>query len=98
MLGEAASRGRKVKLRDKTAPIRDGIHGERKQGDIGFAALRGGDVVGIHQVLFAGPGEVIEIKHQSFSREIYANGALRAAHWAKAQKPGFYSMKDVLGL
>lgn len=98
MLGEAASRGRSVKLEDKKVAARDGITGERKRGDIGFSVLRGGDVVGVHNVMFAGPGEVIELKHQGFSREIYANGAIHAALWAKSQKPGLYSMRDVLGL
>ena len=98
MLGDAAAKGRGVNLYDKKVSARDGIHGERRQGDIGFAASRGGDVVGIHQVLFAGPGEIIEIKHQGFNRDIYATGALRAAIWAQGRKPGLYSMKDVLGL
>lgn len=97
MLGRAAAAGRGVKLNDKKVVSRDGITGERTRGDIGFSVQRGGDVVGIHNVMFAGPGEVIELKHQGFSREIYANGALHAALWAAKQKPGFYSMKDVLG-
>lgn len=99
MLGNAAARGRSVDLTSKKVASRNGITGERKQGDIGFAVLRGGDVVGIHHVLFAGPGEVIELKHQGFNRAIYANGALHAALWAKGQSPGvIYSMKDMLGL
>lgn len=98
MLGRAAAQGRGVKLDDKKVMTRDGITGERNKGDIGFAVQRGGDVVGIHTVLFAGPGEIIELKHQGFSREIYAHGAIRAALWAQAHKPGFYSMRDVLGL
>lgn len=98
MLGHAAARGRKVKLDDKKVSARDGITGERRQGDIGFSVLRGGDVVGLHNVMFAGPGEVIELKHQGFNREIYASGAIHAALWATRQKPGLYSMKDVLGL
>lgn len=98
MLGEAVAAGRGVKLKDKKVTGRDGMHGERKQGDIGFMAARGGDVVGIHSVMFAGSGEVIEIKHQGFNRDIYASGALKAAFWAKDQKAGLYSMKDVLGL
>jgi len=98
MLGNAAAKGRGVSLKDKKVSARDGITGERKDGDIGFSVLRGGDVVGLHNVMFAGPGEVIELKHQGFNREIYATGALHAALWAKSQKPGLYSMKDVLGL
>lgn len=93
MLGSAAARGRKASLDDKKSIDRDGI---RKQGDIGFSVARGGDVVGIHTVTFAGPGEVLELKHQGFSREIYAKGALHAALWAAKQKPGLYSMRDVL--
>ncbi|MDX2074202.1 MAG: 4-hydroxy-tetrahydrodipicolinate reductase [Alphaproteobacteria bacterium] len=93
MLGEAAARGRGVALADKKSIDRDGL---RKPGDIGFSVARGGDVVGIHTVTFAGGGEVLELKHQGFSREIYAKGALAAAFWAKKQKPGLYSMRDVL--
>lgn len=98
MLGEAAAKGRGVTLKDTKVVGRDGIHGERRQGDIGFTAARGGDVVGIHSVMFAGSGEVIEIKHQGFNRDIYASGALKAAFWAQSQKAGLYSMKDVLGI
>ena len=98
MLGEAAAKGRNVHLAEKKIVSRDGITGERQPGGIGFSVARGGDVVGVHQVMFAGTGEVIEIKHQGFSRDIYATGALRAAFWAQGQKPGLYSMKDVLGL
>jgi 4-hydroxy-tetrahydrodipicolinate reductase len=97
MLGRAAARGRKVKLENKKVTARDGITGERKRGDIGFSVMRGGDVVGIHDVMFAGPGELVTLRHQGFSREIYANGALRAALWAAKKKPGLYSMKNVLG-
>lgn len=98
MLGRAAAKGRAVLLDDKKVAARDGITGERKRGDIGFSVVRGGDVVGVHEVFFAGPGEVIELKHQGFSRDIYAGGAVHAARWAQKQKPGLYSMKDVLGL
>lgn len=95
MLGRAVAKGRDVDLEKKKVMERKG---ERKRGDIGFAVERGGDVVGIHNVTFAGPGEVIELKHQGFSRDIYATGALKAALWANKQKPGLYSMQDVLGL
>lgn len=98
MLGRAAAKGRGVKLEDKKIAARDGVTGARKTGDIGFTVLRGGDIVGIHDVMFAGPGEIITLKHQGFNREIYASGALHAALWATARKPGLYSMKDVLGL
>jgi 4-hydroxy-tetrahydrodipicolinate reductase len=98
MLGRAAARGRKVKLEDKKVAARDGPTGERRVGDIGFSVVRGGDIVGIHEVIFAGPSEVITLKHQGFNREIYASGALHAALWARNQPSGLYSMKDVLGL
>ncbi len=94
MLGNAAARGRGVALEGKKSINKDGA---RKSGDIGFAVARGGDVVGIHSVTFAGNGELLELKHQGFSREIYAKGALTAALWAKNQKPGLYSMRDVVG-
>lgn len=93
MLGNAAARGRKISLDAKKSIDRDGV---RNAGDIGFSVARGGDVVGIHTVTFAGTGEVIELKHQGFSREIYAKGALFAALWAAKQKPGLYSMQHVL--
>lgn len=96
-LGEAAAAGRSVNLDDVADKVRDGITGARKRGDIGFATLRGGDVVGDHTVMFAGTGERIEITHKAASREIFAAGAVRAAIWAGTQKPGLYSMKDVLG-
>lgn len=94
MLGRAAAHGRNVKLEEKKILDRKG---ERKPGDIGFVSSRGGDVVGIHNVTFAGPGETVTLSHQGFSRDIFATGALKAALWAKKQKPGLYSMKDVLG-
>jgi 4-hydroxy-tetrahydrodipicolinate reductase len=77
---------------------RDGETGPRREGDIGFAALRGGDVVGEHRVIFAGPGERIELAHIATDRGIFARGAVRAALWAKGKAPGVYSMSDVLGL
>jgi len=98
MLGHAAAKGRNVALDDKKIAARDGITGERTEGDIGFSVARGGDIVGLHEVMFAGAGEVITLKHQGFDRVIYAGGALHAALWAATQKPGLYSMKDVLGL
>lgn len=97
-LGHAAARGRDVNLDDVAQRVRDGITGERKSGDIGFATLRGGDVVGDHTVMYAGPGERVEITHKAASREIFAGGAVRAAQWTAGQKPGLYSMKDVLGI
>ena len=98
MLGEAAAAGRKVALIDKAARGRDGHTGARRPGDIGFAALRGGDVVGDHTVIFAGAGERLELTHKAASREVFANGALRAALWGRGKAPGLYSMHDVLGL
>ena len=77
---------------------RDGITGARERGSIGFAALRGGDVVGDHTVIFAADGERLELTHTSGSRQTYARGALAAARWAKGRAPGLYSMADVMGL
>jgi len=96
-LGEAAAAGRGVNLDDVACKVRDGIIGARPRGEIGFATLRGGDVVGDHTVMYAGPGERIEITHKAASREVFANGAVRAALWGCDQQPGLYSMKDVLG-
>jgi len=98
LLGRAAASGRKVKLEDVADRGRDGITGARKSGTIGFTALRGGDVVGEHSVIFATEGERVELTHKATSREIFARGALRAGRWAAGRKPGLYAMKDVLGL
>lgn len=95
MLGRAAAKGRKVSLDNKKVIDRSG---ERKTGDIGFSVLRGGDVVGIHNVMFAGGSELITLSHQGFSRTIFATGAIAAALWARDKKPGMYSMRDVIGL
>jgi 4-hydroxy-tetrahydrodipicolinate reductase len=97
-LGEAAARGRGASLEKLAVRARDGITGARKPGEIGFAALRGGDVVGEHRVLFAGLGERIELAHVATDRAIFARGALKAAHWAVGRKPGLYGIRDVLGL
>ena len=77
---------------------REGQTGARREGDIGFAALRGGDVVGEHTVSFAGAGERREISHRCTNRQLFAGGAVRAALWTEGQKPGLYSMMDVLGI
>jgi 4-hydroxy-tetrahydrodipicolinate reductase len=98
MLGEAAAAGRKVALDQRAARGRDGITGARRPGDIGFASLRGGSVTGDHSVIFAGPMERIELTHRAEDRTMFAQGAVKAALWARGQKPGFYSMADVLGL
>jgi len=98
MLGAAAAKGRSVSLAEKSVRTRDGETGPRREGDIGFAALRGGDVVGEHRVIFAGPGERIELAHIASDRGIFARGAVGAALWAQGKPPGLYSMADVLGL
>lgn len=98
MLGEAAAEGRNIALKDKSIRSRDGQTGARPEGTIGFATLRGGSVIGEHSVMFAGPDERIEITHKAENRQIFANGAVKAALWARGRKPGYYSMLDVLGL
>jgi 4-hydroxy-tetrahydrodipicolinate reductase len=98
MLGRAAAEGRGVDLDQRSVRSRDGHTGARNAGDIGFAALRGGTVVGEHHVIFAGPAERLELAHKAEDRMIFARGALRAATWARGKKPGLYSMADVLGL
>lgn len=98
LLGRAAADGRGVELATHAQRVRDGHTGARKAGDIGFASLRGGSVVGDHTVIFAGPAERIELVHRAEDRMIFARGAVRAALWARKQKPGVYSMVDVLGL
>ncbi len=97
-LGEAAARGREVNLQDVAVRSRDGITGARKAGDIGFATLRGGDVIGEHTVMFASTGERLELSHQASSRDVFANGALTAALWLAAKPNGFYTMRDVVKL
>ena len=87
-----------IDLGQRSVRGRDGHTGARCAGDIGFASLRGGSVVGDHTVIFAGPAERIELVHKAEDRMIFARGAVRAALWARAQKPGLYSMADVLGL
>jgi len=77
---------------------RQGLVGERTPTEIGVHSLRGGDVVGDHTVIFSGLGERVELTHKASSRDTFANGALRAAAWVVAQKPGLYDMQDVLGL
>ncbi|MBD3679512.1 MAG: 4-hydroxy-tetrahydrodipicolinate reductase [Rhodobacteraceae bacterium] len=98
MLGEAAAEGRGVSLDDVSDRGRDGITGARKRGDIGFTAIRGGDIVGEHDVMFAGPGERIILRHVASDRALFAKGALKAALWGQDKKPGEYDMLDVLGL
>ena len=98
MFGRAAAEGRGIDLSGHSERGRDGETGARKQGNIGFASLRGGSVVGEHSVIFAGPAERVELVHRAEDRMIFARGALAAALWAKGQKPGLYAMADVLGL
>ncbi|MDD2867641.1 4-hydroxy-tetrahydrodipicolinate reductase [Neomegalonema sp.] len=98
MLGEAAAAGRGVNLAEVSDRGRDGEPGARRRGDIGFASLRAGDVVGEHEVIFAAPGERIVLKHVATDRSLFARGAVKAAFWGQTQKPGEYDMLDVLGL
>lgn len=98
MLGEAAAAGRGVALADVKDVARDGITGARAVGDIGFSVIRGGNVVGEHDVIFAADGERVVLRHIATDRSIFARGALKAALWGQAQAPGVYDMMDVLGL
>lgn len=98
MLGQAAADGRGVNLNDVRDSGRDGITGARTKGDIGFTAIRGGDIVGEHDVLFAAAGERIILRHVATDRAIFARGALKAALWGQNKAPGEYDMMDVLGL
>ena len=98
MLGQAAADGRNIALTETSVRVRDGHTGARRRGDIGFATLRGGSVIGEHTVLFTSDSERIEITHKALDRTLFAKGAVRAAKWAMDRKPGLYSMKDVLGL
>ncbi|PRY92742.1 dihydrodipicolinate reductase [Hasllibacter halocynthiae] len=98
MLGEAAAEGRGLRLADVAERGRDGITGPRAEGAIGFAVIRGGDVVGEHDVIFHAPGERVVLRHLAADRAIFARGAARAAAWAQGRAPGLYGMDDVLGL
>ncbi len=98
MLGQAAADGRGVKLEEVSDRGRDGITGARRRGDIGFCSIRGGDIVGEHEVMFIGRDERISLRHVATDRRLFANGALRAALWGLSRKPGEYDMLDVLGL
>ena len=98
LLGKAVADGRQINLEENSVRSREGHTGVRKRGEIGFATLRGGDVVGDHSVIFAGPSERLELTHRASDRQIFARGAIRAALWGKGKPPGLYSMEDVLGL
>ncbi|MEH6673966.1 MULTISPECIES: 4-hydroxy-tetrahydrodipicolinate reductase [unclassified Sulfitobacter] len=98
MLGEAAAEGRGVALADVSDRGRDGITGARKRGNIGFTAIRGGDIVGEHDVMFAAAGERIILRHIASDRAVFARGAIKAALWGQGKPAGAYDMLDVLGL
>ncbi len=98
LLGQAAAEARDIALNDRAIMSRVGHTGARPVGDIGFATLRGGSVVGEHSVVFAGEGERIELTHKAQDRSIFARGAVKAALWARGRRPGLYGMADVLGL
>ncbi len=97
-IGRAVATGRGVTLEDVMESGRHGQTGERRAGTIGFAALRGGQVVGEHTLIFAGATEHIILSHRAFDRQMFAGGAVRAAQWTQGKAPGLYGMKDVLGL
>ena len=98
MLGEAAAKGRGVSLKDNQVLSREGRGDARVEGQIGFAALRGGGVIGAHEVRIASELEMITLSHDAFDRSVFASGAVTAALWAARQPKGLYDMKDVLGL
>ncbi len=98
MLGAAAAEGRAIDLAQRSVKARDGVTGPRNRGDIGFATLRGGSVVGEHKVIFAGAGERVELVHVASDRSVFARGAVKALQWGQGKAPGLYSMSDVLGL
>ena len=98
MLGRAAAEGRGIALDEHSVRARDGITGPRERGDIGFATLRGGSVIGEHSLVFAGDGETVTLSHSASDRALFARGALKAALWGRDKKPGLYAMSDVLGL
>ena len=95
-LGSAVAKGRGVDLQNVGKMARFGKDAKRQKGEIGFFAIRGGDVIGDHTVIFAGEGERIELTHKASNRDIFAKGAIRAAIWGSAKEAGFYSMRDVL--
>ena len=98
MLGQAAAEGRGIALETNSARGRDGMTGARRDGDIGFASLRGGTAAGDHSVIFAGHHERLILSHHAEDRTLFAHGALKAALWAQGRNPGLYSMFDVLGI
>ena len=98
MLGQAAAEGRGISLDDAAVRGRDGLTGPRARGTLGFAAGRGGDIIGEHDVMFAADGERIVLRHVASDRSVFARGALKAALWAQGRAPGEYDMAAVLGL
>lgn len=98
LLGEAAAEGREINLQEKSVRVRDGQTGARGRGDIGFATLRGGSVIGDHTIIFASDEERLEFTHRAQSRDVFAKGAVKAALWARGKGPGLFSMADVLGM
>lgn len=96
LLGQAVARGKNLNFGEISRKVRDGDIGQRETNEIGFAVLRGGDVVGEHTVIFAGMGERIELSHKASSKLIFINGAIRATIWAFEKEKGLYSMQDVL--
>ncbi|MFI4934002.1 MAG: 4-hydroxy-tetrahydrodipicolinate reductase [Caulobacterales bacterium] len=97
MLGEAAARGREVGLANAAVKARDGITGPRPEGAIGFSSMRGGGIVGEHQVVFASEEEILTLSHSARDRALFARGAVTAALWVRGRPPGLYDMMDVLG-
>ena len=98
MLGEAIAEGRGVSLSGSSDRARDGVTGGRRRGAIGFASVRGGDIMGEHDVIFAADGERLVLRHVASDRSVFARGALKAALWGLGRGPGSYDMLDVLGL
>jgi 4-hydroxy-tetrahydrodipicolinate reductase len=98
LLGEAAAAGRAAPLETLRLPPHDGLTGPRTPGGIGFAVVRGGGIIGEHEVILAAEDEVVRLSHQARERSLFARGALAAAAWATGQPPGLYDMADVLGL
>jgi 4-hydroxy-tetrahydrodipicolinate reductase len=98
LFGREAAAGRGIDLATHSVRVRDGQTGPRREGDIGFSAMRGGTIVGDHSVVFAGDGEIVELTHRAFDRAIFARGAIKAALWARTRPSGRYSMADVLGI
>lgn len=97
MLGEAAARGRQVDLAHAQVRARDGVTGPRPEGAIGFSVMRGGDIIGEHEVVFAADEELLKLSHSARDRNLFARGAVMAALWVAGKPPGLYDMMDVLG-